>query len=223
MTATLDELLRTDDPAWPALRQWLADAKNPASLWTTPRARGEAALTALQVSAQTTLGAMALYTAGVAVDGGWVRLLGAGGEPLGEGLREWNGLAGGSPALPGALIVAHDVIGGFFVVNGGAFPGESGRVLYRAPRAWVELGVGYTGFLRWLLDADLDRFYARLRWEGWRADLRALRPDQGWAFEPDLREQPTLTGEGAIELRRREILPIRTLWRMVVPGDAIEV
>lgn len=212
---TLDELLRTEDPAWPALRQWLADATNPASIWTTPRRQGEAALLALQVSAQSTLGAMALYTAGVSVDGGWMRLLGAGGGPLLDGLVAWNGLDGGPRAMSGGLVVAHDVLGGFFVVNGGAFGGQPGMVFYRAPRTWVDLGVGYTDFVRWVLGADLDRFYNRLRWPGWREDTRALQPDQGFAFEPDLLEVPDLTGEHAIEARGRRPARSRELWSRV--------
>ncbi len=222
MSHTLDALLRTDDPAWPHLRQWLADAPNPASIWTTPRERGEATLYRLQVSATTTLGAMALYTAGVSVDGGWIRLLGAGGAPLGPGLREWNGLSGKPAALPGALIVAHDVVGGFFVVNAGAFEGEEGRVLYRAARAWVDLGVGYTELVRWMLEADLDRFYQGLRWPGWREDLRELPPSHGYVFDPDLRAQPALGGPGAVERRRRIPAPATALWRLVVPASSAE-
>jgi len=206
MTQTLQELLETEDPAWPQLRRWLADAPNGANLWTTPRERGEATLYRLQAPASTTLGAMALYTAGVSVDGGWLRLLGAGGPPLGAGLREWNGLAGKPPALPGGLVVAHDAIGGFYVVNAGALQGEPGRVFYRAPRTWVALGVGYTDFVRWCLEADLDRFYLRLRWEGWREEVRALAPDAA------------LIGEGDA----RRPVPVRALWRLVVPDSAAE-
>lgn len=218
MTTTLDELLRVEDPAWPQLRQWLAEARNPASILTTPRERGEATLYRLQVSAATTLGAMALYTAGVVVDHGWIRLLGAGGPPLGDGLREWNGLSGRPAALPGALIVAHDVLGGFFVVNAGALPGEQGRVLYRSARAWVELGLGYTGFVRWTLSADLDRFYTLARWSGWRDDVRALQPHQGFTFDPDLREEPLVSGSEPIEERERTAVPMSALWRALVPS-----
>lgn len=224
----LEELLRVEDPAWPAVRGWLAEAGNPTALWTTARPRGEATLLALEVSAQTTLGAMALYTAGVGVDSGWLRLLGSGGPPLGEGLAEWNGLQGGARALPGAMIVALDVLGGFFAVNAGVFGDAPGTVFFRSPRTgrWAHLGLGYTHFLRWALNADLGEFYKDLRWKGWEAEVKALGPDQGIAVYPYLWDQPTLAGKGGLAHRRREVVPMRVLWDLVTdaarPADPPE-
>ena len=213
----LEDLLRVDDPAWPALRGWLSEATNPNSLWTTPRPRGEAALLALEVSAQTTLGAMALYTAGVGLDKGWLRLLGAGGPPLGEGLPEWNGLLGGARAIGGALIVATDVLGGFYAVNAGIFGDSIGTVFFRSPRTgrWAQLGLGYTHFLRSVLNAPLDEFYKDLRWKGWDREVQALGPDQGLCVYPYLWDQPDLSGKGGLAHRRREVVPMRVLWELV--------
>ena len=228
-SARLSELLRVDDPAWPTLRAWLAGAKNPTALWTTPRSRGEAAILALDVRADTTLGAMALYTAGLGLDGGWLRLLGAGGDPLGDGLVEWNGLGGGARALPGALIVAHDVLGGVFAVNGGAFGGGPGTVFYRSPRTgrWAHTGLGYTHFVQWCLMSDMGGLYQDLRWKGWEAEVGALRPDQGLAVYPYLWDQPDLSGAGSIKQRRRQAVPIRVLWDLVTdaatPGEPSNV
>lgn len=225
----LEDLLRVNDPAWPALRGWLAEATNPTTLWTTPRPRGEATVLALEVSAETTLGAMALYTAGVGVDHGWLRLLGAGGEPLGEGLREWNGLGEGARVLPGALIVAHDAMGGFFAVNAGVFGGAPGTVFYRSPRTgrWAHMGLGYTHFVQWCLRSDLGEFYRDLRWTGWEASLKGMRPDEGLAVYPYLWDQPALTGAGAIGSRKRSVVPMRVLWDLVNdaarPAEAPEI
>ena len=35
--------------------------------------------------------------------------------------------------MPSDLLVADDVLGGFFAINGGAFAGEAGNVFYYAP------------------------------------------------------------------------------------------
>ena len=35
--------------------------------------------------------------------------------------------------MPGYLLVADDVLGGFFAVNGGTFGGKAGNVFYYAP------------------------------------------------------------------------------------------
>lgn len=213
----LADLLHTDDPAWPALRRWLAAAPRPAVVLTTPRREGERALEALQVSAQTTLGAVALYTAGISVEHGWLRLLGAGGDRLLEGLPAWNGLFDGAAAQPGALVVAHDAVGGFFAVNAGAFGGEEGTVCYLSPRVarWLDLGLGYTGFVRACLQGGLDELYRALRWKGWKEDVRALPLDQGFAFHPDLWATPGLDDAEAIGRRRRTAVPVRVLWELV--------
>lgn len=213
----LEALLQTEDPAWPALRQWLAEASNSAGLLATDRPRGDQTLLALQVSLQTTLGAVGRYTGGVSVDGGWIRLLGAGGPRMQEGLREWNGLDGGRPALPGALIVAHDAVGGFYAVNGGAFAGAPGIVfaLSSATASWVNLGVGYTAFLRWALSGDLDSFYGPQRWPGWRAEVAALSLDEALSVQP----YPWLTplSEAApMARRRRQPAPLRVLWDLLI-------
>lgn len=218
----LSVLLQSDDPAWPTLRQWLADASNGAVLTTTSRERGEQAVFALQASVQTTLGAIARYTAGVSVDQGWLRLLGAG-DGQHPGLREWNGLGVGQVALPGALVVAHDVLGGFYAVNGGGLPGPTGETFYRSPRTleWLSLGVGYTRFVQWALDADLEAFYVGLRWKGWSALTRALSPDEGFAFYPDLHVQPDTRGAHALDRRRRDRVPMRVLWELSLDGTPV--
>mgnify|MGYP000969392700 FL=1 len=35
--------------------------------------------------------------------------------------------------MPGYLLVADDVLGGFFEINGGAFDGKAGNIFYYAP------------------------------------------------------------------------------------------
>ncbi len=64
----------------------------------------------LQVTARSTLGALALRCGGVLLDHGWLRLLGGGGDEL-MSLAEANGL--GEPMCaerPAALTVAFDVL-----------------------------------------------------------------------------------------------------------------
>lgn len=214
---TLAELTRTDDPAWPAVRQWLADAPRPCVVLPVERPRGEATLVALQAPLQTTLGAVARYTGGILVDHGWLRLLGAGGDRLVEGLREWNGLDGlGERAMPGAMVVAHDALGGFYVVNGGALGEPAGTVHYRSPRApgWMDLGLGYTRFVGLALAGELDPLYVGLRWRGWEEVVRDTPSDHGVAFGPALWQEPD-TGRVPLECRRRVHAPLRLLWAVL--------
>lgn len=218
---TLAELTHTDDPAWPALRGWLGDAARPAVVLPVDRARGEATLVALQVSLQTTLGAVARYTGGLVIDQGWLRLLGAGGERVGDGLVAWNGLeAEAERAMPGALIVAHDALGGFFAVNGGALGEPAGTVHYRSPRApgWMDLGLGYTRFVAMALEGALDPLYVGLRWPGWEDVVRAVPLDHGLVFEPTLWDEPD-TGRGPLASRRRSAVPMRLMWALLEEAE----
>ncbi len=48
--------------------------------------------------------------------------------------------------MPSYLLVADDVLGGFFAVNGGAFRGKAGSVFYYAPDSgkWEDTQLGYS-------------------------------------------------------------------------------
>ena len=63
------------------------------------------------------------------MDHGWITLLGAGGESVYGSLASWNGLSAepAVQALPGMMVVAYDVAGGFFALDTGKFDG-SGQI-----------------------------------------------------------------------------------------------
>lgn len=112
--------------------------------------------------------------------GGCVRLLGAGGDGVGVSLDDPLG-TGGPPPVAHALIIAHDAVGGFFAVNGGGLPGETGHVLYLQPDSltWLSFERSHEAWLQWLFEeADLGAFYGDLRWPGWEADVRYLPADR---------------------------------------------
>ncbi|NUS10994.1 MAG: DUF2625 family protein, partial [Streptomyces sp.] len=95
---------------------------------------------------------------------------------------------------PGAgLVIAHDVLGGVFTLNGGSpretgRPGEPGEILYFAPDAlrWEALGAGHSAWLSWILSGGIHEFYESLRWDGWRDEVAALDGRQGLSFFPPL-------------------------------------
>jgi Protein of unknown function DUF2625 len=107
-------------------------------------------------------------------------------------------------------MVAHDAVGGFFALNGGAFTGQQGHAFYFAPDSleWLDLEMGYSDFLRWVCAGDLGRFYADLRWSGWEAEVSAARPDEGFHLYP-----PPFTNEGKpVEKAQRRLVPMTELW-----------
>lgn len=211
---TLAELRDVAEPAWPLVAAWFAAARNSIEVLPADRAWAEQTLLHLQVTAGSPLGALALETGGVLVDGGWLRLLGSGNARLRGSLYSWNGGDGGAANVPlaQALIVAHDAAGGFFALNGGAFPGARGAVHYFAPDTlrWEGLDLSYSDLLTWAAGGDLRGFYAGGRWPGWEDEVRSLPGDRGFSIYPPLWTQP----EAPPAARSRRPVPMEELWAL---------
>lgn len=214
-----DEPQPTDDESWPALRDWLEDTGNLVELIEADPADGDAALASLGgVGEETALGAIVRHAATVVVDD-WLILLGAGGAGF-PGVREFNGRvkgAGAIEAIPGALLVAVDRLGGGFAINGGGLPdGELGEVCYLAPDdlEWMGCGFGYTALLEWAFDGDVEGFYADLRWETWREESSALRPGQAFNAYPPPWSEDALDRDVS-----RTSVPLQEAWAVVLSAS----
>jgi hypothetical protein len=196
---TLEELVDFDDPAMPAVRRWLAEAKRPYEVLPPSEGRGDL-LVALQVTTHSTMGAIVFETGGILIDHGWLRLLGSGHAKLQRELVNWN-----ADRSSGYLLVADDAVGGFFAVNGGALGSDLGSMYYWAPDTlnWEPLGLGYTDFLCWALSERLDTFYQSFRWAGWETDTQRLSGDRCFSFFPFL-----WTAEGAVASSSRKAISV---------------
>jgi hypothetical protein len=216
----LHELLKADEPGWALVQSWLREASNPVEvLPPSDPARGEA-LVATQVTTRSPMGAVIYETGGLLIDHGWLRLLGSGHPRLPRSLPNWN--LGRSwlnfAASPPFLLIADDVVGGFFAINGGPLGEEVGAVYYFAPDCleWEKTGVGYSDFVCWSLSGDLEGFYQDYRWPGWQVEVQRLAGDQGWSIYPF----PCTSGPPFGE-RHRGIVPLDELYRLYVhdPGS----
>ncbi len=159
------------------------------------------------------MGAVVYETGGLLIDGGWLRVLGSGHPRLPRTLPGWN--KGRTwieeQSAPPLLVVADDVVGGSFAINGGALDGPQGLVHYFAPDrlAWESLDKGYSDFLRWALLGDLEKFYEGQRWPDWRADVARLAGDQAFSI------YPFLWAEGPpIEERARKAVPMAEVFEL---------
>jgi hypothetical protein len=206
----LEDLIDTSDPGIDVVRQWAAEGSRSVEFLPRTAERAEAALLALQVTTRSPMGALAYGSGGLLVDGGWVRVLGGGGDRL-PGIEAWNQFddQGVLHRLPGAIVVGWDVLGGFFALNGGALEGELGHVFYFAPDtlAWESLDRGYSGWLRFLFLGDLGAFYGDQRWPGWEAEVAELPGDRGIHVVPPLVAEGPPVGE-----RSRRPVPLEELW-----------
>jgi hypothetical protein len=215
----LHELLERQDPAWPEVESWIQEATNAVELLPPSEpARGEALL-ASQVTTRSPMGAVIYETGGLLIDHGWLRVLGSGHPRLPRSLPGWNHgrSSRGDGGPPPFLLIADDVLGGFFALNGGRFAGKVGVVWYGAPDSleWESLDATYTVFLQWCLSGDLAGYYASQRWPGWEEEVSRLAGDQGYTIYPPLCTQGPPIGE-----RSRAPAPLAELYGLYLDSDA---
>lgn len=197
----LAELIDRNDPAWPLVQKWMGEASVPVEVLPTDATAGDAAVYATQVTTRSPMGAIAHNAAGIFIDHGWLRVLGAGKHPRFErSLPEWND--GRSNRF---YLIADDAVGGFFAINGGALGDDLGNVYYYAPDSlrWEACGFGYSQFLVWAMSEKLNEFYDSLRWDGWVTEVKQLTSDQVIGI------YPFLWAKGLpIKERHRGIVPV---------------
>lgn len=209
---SLEQLTAVEDPAWPLIQGWIAEARQTVEMLPAKKTQAEATLLALQITTRSPMGACALETGGILVDHGWLRLLGSGHVRLPDTLLTWNGLsepAIGAP-LEGGFVVAVDVLGGVFALNGGGLGPDTG-IHYFAPDSlrWEALGCSHLAFVEWVLRGDLARFYASERWPGWEREVAGLEPGRGISVYPFL-----WAAGPPVATRSRRAVPLAELWTL---------
>lgn len=165
--------------AWPELSELVAIS--PLNVTVCPPKADSSTAATLGLGTGSYLGALARNTSGVIVDDGWLRLLG--GSSTAEDLP---GLDQASAGTTGLLVVAYDVLGGVFALDGGALGTGNGSV-HHFPvdtLSWEDLELGHAAFVTWMLDGATVSFYESLRWPGWQDDVATLRPREGLSLYP---------------------------------------
>jgi len=211
---SLDELIDHHDPRWPDVQAWIADATNEVTVFPANESTRAKNLHAAQVTTRSPMGALIYESGGLIVDRGWLRILGGGCNEFERSLPQWNHdcgtMTGASP--PSFLLVADDVAGGHFAINGGGLGDDIGNTYYFAPDSlsWDPLDIGYTDFLLWAFAGDLQSFYADFRWTNWQIEIADLSPDRTISFYPflsaaadsiDARHRGTVTALEAFRLQ----------------------
>lgn len=207
---TLNQLVVTENSALPVLLEWArADDANPVEVRPPLKPLAAETLVEMQVTTASPLGAVAFHTGGLLFHDGFVRVLGSGAEGGLRSIRDWNRAAGVLEL--GYVLVADDVLGGFYAMNHGHFAApREGGVFYLAPDQleWSDLGGDYGDFLAWCFRGDFAAFYGQLGWEHWRDETRP-----GWneafAFSP----LPWTAGGSDLTALSRERVPVSSLWR----------
>jgi hypothetical protein len=187
----LEELINEKESGWELVKEWLNNSTNHYEVLPRDKTSAEKELIYAQVSTRSPMGAIIYETGGVLIDNGWIRILGSGSNPkLNRGLMEWN--KGKSIENYGDqqtfLLVADDVIGGYFALNAGGVGDEIGNIYYlpQDTLIWESLGCGYSDFLNWTFSGNIQKFYELFKWKNWRADLETINGNQTFSFFPFL-------------------------------------
>ncbi|PUZ30185.1 Protein of unknown function DUF2625 [Chitinophaga costaii] len=204
---SLETLVNTTEPGWPLVEKWIAAATNLVEVLPCDLGRAATALYQTQVSTRSPMGAIIYATGGILIDHGWLRILASGHERLHRSLPVWNlGKSFEHPGeAPGFLLVADDVMGGLFAINGGALGDDAGKLYYLAPDTmqWEAMDVTYSGFLNFCFNGNLAKFYQNLRWPGWEVAVAALDGDTVFNCFPFLW---TKEGKDITQVTRRPML-----------------
>jgi hypothetical protein len=187
---SLDELINKADPGWVFVKQWIDSAKNKIEVLPVNAENATDALYKMQVTTRSPMGAIVYMTGGILVDNGWIRILGSGSTKLPRTLPDWNKgkaieeFGQGSPFL----LIADDAMGGFFLLNGGEFGEDIGKVYYFAPDnlEFEPLGISYSDFLEFCFSGNLEEFYEGYRWKNWEQEVSDLAGDRVYSFFPCL-------------------------------------
>lgn len=168
---------------WPELEELLERPGSRARI--LPVSAGSPTFARLGLARWSALGALASSTGGVLLCDGWIRVFGGVGEGMGARL----------PALdevnaPGAehFVVACDVLGGVFAIDGGAFGRADAKLHYFGPDTldWLDLEIGVWALIEAMCSGADEQFYEELRWPGWEAEVIMLGLDEGIGVYPFL-------------------------------------
>lgn len=184
----LEALLSPTDEGWQEVSCWISSSPRTVEVLPPDPARRPECLVSLQVTTRSVLGALAWHTGGMLLDHRWLRLLGGVSTSGLPDLATASGMQPGVPLRPPCVVIAQDVLGGLFAINGDGLPCEPGEVAYFAPDTlqWEGLGLGGGAFVSWALTGDTGEFYEQVRWPGWQAESEQVPPGSGLHVYPPL-------------------------------------
>lgn len=214
----LSTLINKEEPGWDLVKEWIKAAKNLVEVLPKDSTQASTTLYQTQVTTRSPMGAIIFETGGILVDHGWIRILGSGNERLSRSIIEWNknkSFTEIGEAMP-FLLIADDVLGGFFAINSGGLSTKGiGKVFYFSPDVleWEDTQMGYSDFLTFCFSGDLNKFYKGYRWTNWRNDIQEMDGNKGMSIFPFLW---TKEGKQNIDKSSKKAVPLQELWDLYI-------
>lgn len=209
----IEELICEDRSTWTLIKQWIENSNKQITILPVNKSKAEEELLKLQVTTKSPLGTVIYETGGILFDNGWLRFLGSGCDFMKRSLSSWNLIDEDCKCkrIEGSILIADDILGGFFALNGGAFDGKIGDVFYMAPETlqWESLNLQYSNFLYWACTGDMQQFYSMFRWKNWSKEILDIRGDRALSFNP-----PLWTENTSIDNRQRSIVTVEEIWNL---------
>lgn len=212
----LKELINLEEPGWEIVSEWLKEAKNHYEVLPRNQKRAEEELLKAQVTTRSPMGAIIYETGGILVDYGYIRILGSGSEKLNRGLMQWNKgkTYNNEEDKPYYLLIADDIVGGYFAINAGGIGEDVGSIYYLAPDTlnWENLNCRYSDFIYWTLTGDINRFYMNFKWKNWKKEVKEASGNETFSFFPFF-----WTKEGKdIEKLNRKLVPVEENYNLTM-------
>ncbi|MFM2135122.1 MAG: hypothetical protein RL021_522 [Bacteroidota bacterium] len=203
------------------IQKWFSMAKNDVELFEADTSRARFGINQNGIDLNSTLAAFIFHYGGMKVDHGWLRVLGSGCKEFERGLAEWNrGKNEMKKDSSRYLLVADDVIGGFWALN--LTPDtklDAAIVHYRGPHdlRWTPTGMRYSDFLRFCFFGQISEYYRDFRWKTWESEIPAINEWQVISCYPLL-----WTREGKEIKANRKVVPIERLWELYQSSAAMK-
>ena len=189
----INGMFNSNEESVKILNKWICGAVNDIKVTLPNEEKAKLILKNFQLTTNSILGAIVNYTGGIFVRGSIIRILGSGSKNFKRDLYTWNM---NKKKIDKALIVADDIFGGIFVINGGKFNGDLGNVYYFAPDTleWEDLDLKYSEFIYWAFSGDVKKFYEEFLWDNWEEEFSNIDDNKGislypflWADGPDIK------------------------------------
>lgn len=209
---SLSELINTSDSGWPLVQELIKSAEVKVEVLPRDLSDAESNLIKAQITTRSPMGAVIYETGGIIVEDGLLRILGSGNEKLNRGMMDWNlNKSFKKDEKPKFLLIADDIFGGFFAINGGALSSESlGKIFYLSPDTlvWENLDLSYSEFLTFCFSKRINEFYEDFKWKTFDKDILNFDNNKAFSFYPYL-----FTVEGKdIEKVLKKPVPVEELW-----------
>src|SRR6478735_7465486 len=130
----VDDLTK-DNSGWDLVNEWVGSAKNKVILLPVFKSQAKENISKIQVTTKSPMGAIIYNSGGVVIEDGWIRIIGSGSDKMNRQFYNWNLDAGifRKENSFSSLFIADDIVGGYFVLNGGALGNDLGKIYYFSP------------------------------------------------------------------------------------------